>query len=192
MAAAVALSLAIAVFAIATRGAGEHGIDRALFLTGRVNFLLFWLSYAGGALASLFGDRFRLLRRYGREFGLAFAAALLVHLGLVAWLCGIGATPSAATFVLFGTASACVYAMALFSLGPLQRAIGARGWWLLRTIAMNVVAYAFAADFLGDPFGGSPARILAYLPFAALALLGPALRLAAFLCRIGETRGAWA
>jgi hypothetical protein len=54
----------------------------ALELTARWSFLLFWLAYAGNAVAILFGAQLAA----GREFGLAFASAHLVHIGLVVWL----------------------------------------------------------------------------------------------------------
>jgi hypothetical protein len=59
----------------------------ALRMTARWSFLLFWVAYAGGALATLFGPALAPLSGRGREFGLAFAAAHLVHIGLVIWLC---------------------------------------------------------------------------------------------------------
>ena len=39
------------------------------------------------------GPRFESLARRGRDFGLAFAAALSVHLGLVVWFCHISTPP---------------------------------------------------------------------------------------------------
>ena len=185
MSAAVGAALCLAAVAIAVRGADQRGVNGALFVTGRLNFLLFWLAYTGGALASLFGDIFEPLRRRTRDFGLAFAAALLVHLGLVAWLCAIGAAPDRSVFVFFGIAVVFVYLIALFSVRRLQLALGVRGWWLLRTIGLNYVAYAFAVDFLSNPLGGGLKHVVTYLPFAVLAVAGPGLRLAAFARRIG-------
>src|SRR5215469_6230358 len=49
------LLLAAAVFG--AKGVTEAGIVLALSLTARVAFPLFWLAYAGGALATLFGRR---------------------------------------------------------------------------------------------------------------------------------------
>jgi len=46
----------------------------ALRATARWSFLLFWLAYAGGALATLFGPKFQALARRGRDFGLSFAS----------------------------------------------------------------------------------------------------------------------
>jgi len=65
-------------------GAGERGTHVALQATARLSFVLFWPAYCAAALAALFGPSFQPLQRHVREFGLAFAAAHLVHLGLVA------------------------------------------------------------------------------------------------------------
>src|SRR5271154_1690380 len=84
LAAGAALLLAGLVLAI--YGTGEKAIRTALDVTARWSFLLFWLAYAGGALGSLFRPAFHGLARRGREFGLAFASAHLVHIGLIVWL----------------------------------------------------------------------------------------------------------
>src|SRR6478735_11854926 len=84
MGAAFGIALAIAVAVLAVRGTGNASIRLALELTARWSFLLFWLAYAGNATAQLFG--IRSLAGHGREFGLAFASAHLVHIGLVIWL----------------------------------------------------------------------------------------------------------
>lgn len=172
-----ALGLAAAVLAIA--GADDQGIHLALLATARLQFLFFWPAYAGSALATLFGPAFAPWRRHAREFGLAFAAALAVHLGLVAWLCAIGDVPPVRTFVIFGVAALCVYGLALLSIGRLQRLLGARAWAALRFGGMNYIALAFADDFLRNPLGGDMQHALFYGPFMALAVLGPVLRCAA-------------
>jgi hypothetical protein len=108
---------------------------------------------------------------------------LSVHLGLVAWLCLIGAAPSTKTFVLFGTAAVWVYLLALFSINGLQHGLGTTGWWVLRAVGMNFVAYAFAKDFFRNGLAGGIANVVLYWPFAALAVIGPGLRLAAAVQR---------
>jgi hypothetical protein len=143
--------------------------------------LFFWMAYAGSALASLFGSAFVPLRRHARDLGLAFAAALAVHLGLVAWLCAIGDVPPVRTFVVFGAAAFCVYVLALFSIGRLQQLLGAPAWALLRFAGMNYIALAFAADFFRNPLAGDLQHMLFYWPFMALAVLGPGLRGAAIV-----------
>jgi hypothetical protein len=99
MAAAFCASLGLAVGIVAVLGI-ERGVYVALAATARLAFLIFWPAYAGGALASLFGSVFLRLREHARDLGLAFAAALSVHLGLVACLCVIGHAPGVWTFVI--------------------------------------------------------------------------------------------
>ncbi len=172
--AAFAVAAALAAITLAVFGADARGTVIALRVTARFSFLLFWLAYAGGGLAALLGPALQPLRRRGRELGLAFAAAHLVHAGLIGWLCWIGAAPAAGVFRFFAPPLGCVYLLALFSAGRLQRALG-RAWRPLRTLAMSYIAYAFAADFLRDPLGHDTAHLVAYLPFAVLSVAGPAL-----------------
>jgi hypothetical protein len=179
------VALALAVSVIAIFGIGERGIHTALLATARFQFLLFWPAYAGSALVSLFGPTFQPLKRYAREFGLAFSSALLVHLGVVGLLCLVGIAPSARTFILFGIAAALAYLLLLFSIPQLRLALGAKYWGLLSVVGMNYIAYAFFVDFRKEPFQGGLKHIVEYLPFAALAVVGPSLRLAAFAQRFG-------
>lgn len=173
-------TLALAGTVLAVAGLTDDGIRLALFVTARLQFLLFWTAYCGGALASLFGPAFMPLRRHGRELGLAFASALTVHLGLVAALCAIGDIPAPETFVIFGAAVLCAYALVLFSVASLQRMLGTGGWTLLRFVAMNYILYAFADDFLLHPIVGGVEYLRLYSPFALLTVAAPLLRLAAF------------
>jgi hypothetical protein len=184
---AVCAALTLAASVTIGLGAKQSGIDAALAATARLMFLLFWPAYSGGALVALFGAVFQPLKQHAREFGLAFASALLVHLGLVAVLCLIGAAPDAATFVFFGIGAAWAYVLALFSIPRLRLALGPRNWWLLSNVGMNYVAYAFIVDFLQQPLHGGVKHIIEYLPFAVLSLAGPGLRLAAYMQRIGRS-----
>jgi hypothetical protein len=179
-------ALGLAASVLITLGVGERGIHAALAAVARLAFLLFWLAYSASALASLFGPRFQPLKRRARDFGLAFSSALLVHLGLVAWLCLIGAAPGVGTFVFFGIAVAWVYLLALFSIDGLRQALRPKSWWLLRVVGMNYVAYAFAVDFLKNPLHGGVRHVVEYLPFAVLAVAGPVLRLAALAQRFAR------
>jgi hypothetical protein len=103
-AAAFCASFGLAASFVAVFGIPK-GVYIALPATARLAFLIFWPAYAGGALVSLFGRVFSPLREHARDLGLAFAAALLVHLGLVACLCVIGPTPGVESFVIFGVAA---------------------------------------------------------------------------------------
>jgi hypothetical protein len=179
----VAAELALAAAVLALFGADDSGIRAALLATARLAFLLFLPAYLGSALATLFGPAFDRLRSLGREFGLAFAAALAVHLALVASLCLQGDIPPVRTFLVFGVAALCVYGLALFSIGRLQHWLGPRAWGALRFLAMNYIACAFADDFLRIAPSFAPDYLLVYLPFALLAIAGPGLSFAALARR---------
>jgi hypothetical protein len=172
-------ALALAAAVLVATDATDDGIHLALLSTARFMFLLFWLAYAGSALASLFGSHFEPVRRRARAFGLAFAAALAVHLGLVAWLCLSGDIPPVKTFLVFGAAALCVCLLTACSLERMRNLLGAKGWALLRFLGMNYVACAFAADFLRNPLAGDIGHALFYWAFMALAIIGPGLRVAA-------------
>jgi hypothetical protein len=185
MGSAFCAALVLAGIVITVRGAGEQGIVAALQATARFQFLLFWPAYSGSALVSLFGPAFLPLKQSAREFGLAFSAALLVHLGLVGLLC-LFAPPAIGVFIFFGGAAACAYLLALFSIPRLHQALGPKYWWLLSNVGMNYLAYAFFKDFRNEPFHGGIRHIVEYFPFVILAVAGPVLRLAAFAKRAGR------
>jgi len=188
MASAFGAAALLAALVLTRFGAGEHGTVIALHLTARWSFLLFWLAYAGGGLAALLGPPLQPIKRHGREFGLAFAAAHLVHVGLIVWLCWIGAAPDASVFVFFSPPLACIYILALFSIRPLRQALGRIGWPLLRSLAMTWIAYAFATDFLRIPPYGWVRYSIEYLPFAVLSVAGPVLHFSTVLPSLGRLR----
>src|SRR5256885_14030501 len=84
MGAAFGVAAALTAIVLVSQGADNKGTRLALELTARWSFLLFWLAYAGNAVAALFGVR--ALAGRGRGFGLAFASAHLVPIGLGIWL----------------------------------------------------------------------------------------------------------
>jgi hypothetical protein len=179
------VALVLAAGVLGGRGADENSLKAALFITARWSFLFFFLAYAGGALYRLSGSRFAYLKR-GREYGLAFASAHLVHLGLVAWLWALlhHAPLPAFGVGFFGVAVAFTYLMAALSFGPWSAAMRHPGVRLLILLGLNYILLAFASDFLrgaATAMGpkGSPRQMLEYLPFAALCLIAPLLRLAA-------------
>jgi hypothetical protein len=179
-------ALCVASITLGIRGANERGTDTALAVTARLSFLLFWLSYVGSGMTALFGRTFQPLKARAREFGLAFASAHLVHVGLVVWLCGIGHPPGASVFVFFGIALVWTYLLALFSIGHLRNALNPLGWWLLSNVGMNYIAYAFAVDFIKYPFDPGVKNLVGYLPFAILAVVGPIVRLSPFVLRVAH------
>lgn len=176
-----ALAIILAGTAIGGLGLGRAGIGLGLRLTARLAFLFFWPSYVGGALVVLFGARFLPIKRHAKDLGLAFAAVLAVHLGLVSALCAIGAPPALRVFIIFGPGAACALLLATASIDAVGRAIGAGGWWFLRNVAMNYLVFNFAVDFVGRRHLNSVTHTLEYLPFAVLTALAPGLRLLAWL-----------
>jgi hypothetical protein len=180
----IALALTAIVFSIF--GAGNRGTMLALRATARWSFLLFWLAYAGSGMAALCGARLDGLGRRGRELGLAFASAQLVHVGLVFWLFHIAPGPDGA-MIFFWVGILCTYLLALFSLPRLRDALGPRLWRTFRATALEYIALAFAADFIVGPLQseGLNKYPLTYFPFALMLVVGVTLRAAAFmsLCR---------
>jgi hypothetical protein len=179
MGAAFTANVFLAATILVNGGVDAQGTKAALAATGRVAFLWFWAAYAGGALTTLFGAAFLPLKQRRRELGLAFAAALLVHLALVSWLCWIGAAPSINVFIRFGTAAAFTMLLALLSFGNLHALLGPKVWQLLRTIGMNYILYVFLYDFWHSPLDGI-GRLVKYLPFTVMAIAAALLQLAAW------------
>jgi len=100
MGSAFGIALATVAIVLALNGTGEKSIRLALELTARWSFLLFLLAYAGNALAALSG--WTVISGRAREFGLSFASAHLVHVGLVIWLGVIlGRVPLSGGLLLF-------------------------------------------------------------------------------------------
>jgi hypothetical protein len=178
-------ALALAGVVLAGYGTGSDGIGQAVRYTARWSFLFFWLSYAGGAMAILFGSAFAGLARLARPLGLAFAAALQVHIGLVVWLgIVIGQIPLGGSLLLFFlVALFCTYLLALLSFGVGRRDLG-RLWRPLLFLATTYILIAFGRDFvLGtlDPNVRYWRYAAEYVPFALLSLIAFPLRLAAFV-----------
>jgi hypothetical protein len=180
VAAALLISLALAAIVLAKFGAGEHGTGQALRATARWCFVLFWPAYVGGALARFGGPRFAVFARRGREFGLAFAAALAVHVALVLWLLHVAAGPQD-SMLFFWAGVFATYALALFSLPWLRERMGRRLWRIGCELALQYIALVFAVDFIAEPLraAGPDKYPLSYLPFVIMLIGGAGLRLAA-------------
>lgn len=182
----VALAIVLVTRLCATPG-GKLGV--ALGATARWSFLLFWLASTGGALTTLFGSRFQALAHRARDFGLAFASAHLVHLGLVAWLYQVAPSPPPrSSLIFFGIAAIWTYALAILSIKRLSAGLNPRLWRAVRTLGVEYIALAFLVDFDKNLFDGGVANFLAYAPFLALAIAGPLLRLAALAKRLSQVR----
>ena len=185
MVTAFGVALGLAVFVLAIKGVDTESLKLALRVTARWSFLPFWLAYSAGALAVLFGPAFEPLARRGREFGLAYAAAQLIHLGLVVWLFQISSRPplSGLLLVFFSVGLFWTYLLALFSFGGLSKLLGSRSWHTLRVVGLNYIMLAFARDFVPTAMHGAENygvwRLVQYAPFAALCVVGPLLVLAA-------------
>ena len=175
------IGLALAAIVLVIFGVGERGTGTALRVTARWSFLLFWLAYAGSAIGWLCRPRLDGLARHGRELGLAFASAQLVHVGLVLWIIHIAKGPGGA-MLFFWVGIFCTYLLALFSLPRLRDALEPRLWRIFRTIALEYIALAFTADFILNPLqaGGLGKFPLSYLPFALMLVSGAGLRVVAF------------
>jgi hypothetical protein len=188
---ALAGALVIAGAVLADYGTGPDGIGQAVRYTARWSFLFFWPSYAGGAMAILFGPVFAGLARRARPLGLAFATALQVHIGLVIWYgVAIGQIPLQGGLLgFFLVALVCADLLALLSFGVGMRSLG-RLWPPLLFLATTYILIAFGRDFvLGalDPNVRYWRYAAEYVPFALLSLIAIPLRLAAFVRpRIGE------
>jgi hypothetical protein len=181
MATAFCAALALGIGAMAVALVTQHRlrIGPGLEVTARFTFLLFWPAYVGGALTSLFGDVFLPLKTHARALGLCFAAAIAVHLGLVATLCLAGHPPPLMTFIIFGAAACCTYLLALLSVRRVREALPANVWPPIRFVAMNYILFAFILDFSRFQTYGL-VDVVKYLPFLALAICAPILRLAAW------------
>ena len=176
-----ALGLAAAV--LAANGAGPAGVGLAVRVTARWSFLYFWLAFAGGATAVLFGPAFARLARVARPSGLAFAAALQVHIGLVLWLAVVTGHVPLQGGLLWFFLVALLFAdvLALLSFGVGKHRLG-RAWRPLLSLGTTYILIAYGRDFvLGalDDKAPSWVRAAEYVPFAFLSLIAIPLRLAA-------------
>ncbi|PPQ35594.1 hypothetical protein CCS01_06900 [Rhodopila globiformis] len=185
MGAAFATAVGLAAITLAVSDFATTALGRALCVTTRFSFLLFWVTYTGGALKTLFGVAFQPVAWRGRDFGLAFAAAHLVNIGLFVWLCRISAQPplSPPVFWFLAIGTIWIYVVALLSIRRLARAIGYLRWRMLRVAGMEYISLTFLLTFVGHRLHGSASGILLYVPFATLSLAGSFLRLTAWASR---------
>jgi hypothetical protein len=180
IAAAFCTALALVIGVLAATGVHEKAISTALRLTGRLSFLLFWPAYAGSATAALFGPRFARLVRHGREFGLAFASAQLVHVALVAWLIANSSEPVLLRIMpFFAIGVVWTYVLAFSSTKLLQNLFRPDLWQTLRNLGVEYIALVFFADLVLGPIQSGTARPIAYVPFALPLISGSLLRVAA-------------
>ena len=179
MGAAFGVPLAM-VFVIRLGVPLHEQLGMALRATARWSFLWFWLASSGGALTVLFGSKFQAIARRARDFGLAFASAHLVHLGLVAFLLYHSITPFPRfPLILFGFGVFWVYLLALLSFKPASAVLQPRTVRMIRAVGVEYIAFIFLYDFVLDSLHGGLAHFLFYLPFLIFGAGGPLLRLTA-------------
>jgi hypothetical protein len=169
-------ALGLAAGSLAVFGADIKGTRHALEITARFSYLWFWPAYAGGALASLLGTRFR----HGREFGLAFASAHSIHLILVLWLYKISPQPpiSPGGAIFFGIGMGFMYLLAILSFKSVMQTLNPWLWRTVLLVGMEYIEYAFLTDFWVNPLHPIGLRqLVGYLPFMLLGLLGTTVRL---------------
>jgi hypothetical protein len=186
MGTAFTVTLAVACGVLMLKGAGPSGLDIGLKATGRVAYLFFWPAYVGSAIATLVGGQFfDALARRSREFGLAFASAMLVHVGLVVWQAWLSAPQSFLDTVMpfFAIGVIWTYLLALSSIRYLRAMFSAVSVKLFRTLGMEYIALTFFVDFVIVPDYPVPHSVL-YIPFWIMLGLGPLLRLAAKIQRV--------
>lgn len=177
--ASLVAATAFAAVLLAISGTDVEGLERALRLTARFSFVLFWCAYAGGALAAI-DSRFRLMARHGRDFGLAFASAHSVHLLLVIWLYRIDPqSPLPIQMaVFFSIGMIWMYFLTLFSIRNLSWFLGPGLWRVLRLLGLEYIMLAFQMDFVPYSVHAHDVKtVINYVPFAVLGIAGTFLRL---------------
>jgi hypothetical protein len=90
--------------------------------------------------------------------------------------------------IFFSVAAFWIYLLAILSIGRLSAMLHPTVWWLLRSVGVEYISYAFISDFAKNPFHGGFVNLLAYLPFITVAVAGPVLRLAAWAKRLSHSR----
>jgi hypothetical protein len=183
----VALAIVLIVRTVAAPGARVSG---ALQATARWSFILFWCGYTGNALAVVFGPRFQAIAHRGRDFALSYASAHVAHMGLVAWilLTSADAQIGRSELMVFGVAVFWTYLLAALSIKRLAAKLDPKILRTVRTIGMEYIALAFLVGFARNPFQGGIVNVVIYLPFIALAIAGPLLRIAAAIKRTSHAR----
>lgn len=158
----------------------------AVSVVARVAFIPFWLSYTGGAFVALGFTPFARVRNNARELGLAFAAAIAIHVGLIGWQTMLGHPPAAQVVVIFGAAALLTLLLAVFSVPALFRRVPSAALARFRALATTYIALVYLLDFAIRPQLASRHYWIAYFPFAALDLLGLAVRALVWLRGIRE------
>ena len=178
-------TLTVGLLVLHLLGRGRWGVTIAAQSTARIAFGYFWLSYTAGALVAFLGPSVAVLARHRRDFGLAFAAALSVHLLFVAYLFHISFYRPVSNVVIlyFGVGAFWTYALALGSLPSVRDLRGNRFWKIFSTIGIEYIAFLFFCDFVLLPLQYGTLHPLFYLPFAILSIVGSLMRWGAIMWR---------
>lgn len=163
----------VALAAVATGGAiaGEVDLRSALRLTGRLAFVLWFLTFVASPTNQLIGSNLsRLLLRQRPRIGLAFAGVQTWHALLILTMFSTVPSfePAPTVLVGGGIGFVAIAAMTVTSFRRPARAVGRRWWRRIHTAGTWWIAMIFAFDF----FRPEPE----YLPFAGALAAGFALR----------------
>ena len=124
------------------------------------------------------------LAQRARDFGLAFASAHLVHIGLAVFLLYVLAAPFLLPKLIFFAVGAFrIYLLVLLSIKRVAAMLQPRAWRIVRSIGVEYITLVFIFDFSQGTFQGGLKNLAIYLPFLMLAVAGPVLRMAAAIKR---------
>jgi hypothetical protein len=188
MGAALLVALGLAASALAGKPINRASITGALVVTARFSFLLFWPAYAGGALAALGGPRWRAWARYGREFGVAYAAAQLVHFALVGWLIPVARQPLVDGIMPFFALGAVWTAILAISSADRGGVFDTEIWRVLRNLGVDYIALVFFSDLVLVPIHKRIENSSVYIVFSIAIIAGALLRVTAASVRLARAR----
>ena len=92
------------------------------------------------------------------------------------------------SLIYFGIAAIFTYVLAILSVKRLSARLNPTVWRTVRTLGVEYIALVFLTDFAKNSFQGGVWEVAYYLPFLALAIAGPLLRLAALVKRLSQVR----
>lgn len=159
-------------------GFGEAWLHRSLRATARFSFLLFWFAYTGRALPAVFGSRLDPIARHVREFGLAFAGAHIVHVGVAIWLYQTAADPPMSPLALaaFGVGAVMVCLLAIMAIPAAGAVAGTRLGRGFRAVMVQYLLILFLFDFAHHPMRWDVLTLAGYVPFLAMIAFAVAVR----------------
>jgi hypothetical protein len=185
--AAVAASVVVAAMKLAGASDLDHGLPSAVSAVARVAFVPFWLSYTGGAWVALGFRRFVVVRDHARELGLAFAAAIAIHICLILWQTLRGDPPALMTAVIFGVAALLTLILTVISFRSFADRLPRVALARFRAYATTYVALVYLLDFAHRPQPDGLHYWVAYGSFAALDVVGLTVRVLAWLREVSKT-----